>query len=335
MTTEKQSTKTGKHLTNLEPSTTESTPFTKSTPTLSNVSGGVISNKIDLHTTGNLNFYTTGNLNFYTTSSSSGSGSSNYKVLFSSQEPNFSTTHMELLSSTTALRSVLPLNFSNSNPKILKVISVVPSKVHYTISDSLTTFKANASASPDSKDLSTSPTVDVKLENTKKDNPNSTIALGITISLFALAVIIVALMIIRVLYKSRKNVDLKSDDISTVFCSDDFMHSTGFINDVPSSVATHDFIKIRKVSDSTTDEMMEVEDQRFNNKTYGESTFGGGSTPKHSPNRVNQDSKYAGLSGFKKYPAPQPSKASSYVSNRNSRYNSQQSDTDYFQYKRH
>lgn len=113
------------------------------------------------------------------------------------------------------------------------------------------------------------------------------------------------------------------------------MLSTGFINDVPSSIATQDFIKIRKVSDSTTDEIMEVEDQRFNNKTYGESTFGSSSTPRHSPNRVNQDSKYAGLSGFKKYPAPQPSKASSYVSNRNSRYNSQQSDTDYFQYKRH
>ncbi|XP_063421016.1 uncharacterized protein LOC134706207 [Mytilus trossulus] len=242
---------------------------------------------------------------------------------------------MELLSSTSALQSILPLNFSNTTPKILKVISVVPSKVHYTIADSLTTFKANVSEPPDSKDLSTSPTVDVKQENTKKDNPNSTIALGITISLFALAVIIIALMIIRVLYKSRKNVDLTSEAISTVFCSDDFVHSTGFINDVPSSIATQDFIKIRKVSDSTTDEMMEVEDQRFNNKTYGESTFGTSSTPRHSPNRVNQDSKYAGLSGFKKYPAPQPSKASSYVSNRNSRYNSQQSDTDYFQYKRH
>lgn len=139
-TTQKSSTMTENHVTNLEPSTTESTPFTKYTTTLSNVSGGVISNKINLQTTGNLNFNTPG--------SSPGSVSSNNQILFSSQEPNFITTKMEFSSSTTSLRSVLPLNFSNSTPKILKVISVVPSKVHYTIADSLTTFKANISEPP-------------------------------------------------------------------------------------------------------------------------------------------------------------------------------------------
>lgn len=53
-TTQKSSTKTNNYLTNLEPSTTETTPFTNYTRTLLNVSGGVISNKIDLQTTGNL-----------------------------------------------------------------------------------------------------------------------------------------------------------------------------------------------------------------------------------------------------------------------------------------
>lgn len=139
-TTQKSSTKTNNYLTNLEPSTTESTPFTNYTRTLLNVSGGVISNKIDLQTTGNLNFYTTG--------SSPGSVSSNNQILFSSQEPNLITTNLEFSSSTSALRSTLPLNFSNFTTKILKVISIIPSKVHYTIADSLTTFKANASEFP-------------------------------------------------------------------------------------------------------------------------------------------------------------------------------------------
>jgi hypothetical protein len=72
----------------------------------------------------------------------------------------------------------------------------------------------------------------------------------------------------------------------------------------------------------------EIEDQRYNNTTYGDSMYLGGDNS--SPNKHNIASKY-GLTGMKKYPAPQPNTSSSYGA-KNPRCTTCKSEADYFQY---
>lgn len=135
----------------------------------------------------------------------------------------------------------------------------------------------------------------------------------------------------RILYKTRKDIHVKSDNTSVVFCSNDFFHTAEFVNEVPTAVTKPDCINIRKVSDSNTDEMTEIEEKRYNNTTYMDSMYLGGGNS--SPNKHNIASKY-GLTGMKKYPAPQPNTSSSYGA-KNPRCTTFRSEADYFQYNKH
>lgn len=126
----------------------------------------------------------------------------------------------------------------------------------------------------------------------------------------------------RVIYKTRRDIHVKAD--KAVFCTNEFVHSPGFINEASSAITKPEFINIRKVSDSDTDEMMEIKHATYQNRTYADTYLG------ISSKTEKEDNRETGLSSYKKYPAPHPSKASNYVSNKNSRLLSHQSDRNYY-----